>query len=536
MVFLRMLFYGFLVSAASHIMNAQESASPAQQSSSGVMTLRSTSQLVFMDVTVLDRKGRPVVKGLTRDDFNITEDKRPQTIFSFEPPQAHLSSSAAESGKAPVTIFVLDRLNSQFEDFAFLNYEIKKYLRSMPRELDSPSELLVLGNNSLEMVQSYTRSREDLLYAVDHIRPALPLKMMNGEFFAERFAQSMDALQQIALQSNGVPGRKNIVWLGHGGPNLNTNGLGAGPIVDKLNRYVHNTTNLLVDARISLFVLYPGLPVNAPSLDFSNDSIDADPTGQDPFAGDVGFSNMVNATGGKLFYNRNDVDTEIRTSEDFGSNYYTLTYQPQAGDLDGKFRRIRVTLRDPNLRVVTKVGYYAPEKTAAADPRRKSLTNIYEAAQSTIPFTALDMTIEGTVRHPDTDSVAFTVVLKSRNINWQPQENGTSTAQLLLGAAALSSRRDVLASKLESLNVKAGTQDPARLQVLSSRLPVTVRYPRKAQGVRVVVETADSGRMGALELDRKAIAAAPEAPTPEPPPPPPLAPRPTEQAAPSAKP
>jgi hypothetical protein len=247
---------------------------------------------------------------------------------------------------------------------------------------------------------------------------------------------------------------------------------------------------------------------------------------------------MVNATGGTLFYNRNDVDTEIRTSEDFGSNYYTLTYQPQEGDLDGKFRHIRVTLRDPDLRVVTKVGYYAPDKTAAADPRRQSLTNIYEAAQSTIPFTALDMTIEGIVRHPDTDSVAFTVVLKSRNLSWQPQDGGTSTTQLLLGAASLSSRRDVLASKLQSLKVSARTQDPAHLQELSSRLPVTVRFPRKAQGVRVVVEVADSGRMGAIELDRKTLDRAPEAPTPEPPPTPPLQPRsgPPEQPTTSPKP
>jgi hypothetical protein len=29
------------------------------------------------------------VSGLTKDDFAITEDKIPQTIFSFEPPEAH---------------------------------------------------------------------------------------------------------------------------------------------------------------------------------------------------------------------------------------------------------------------------------------------------------------------------------------------------------------------------------------------------------------------------------------------------------------
>ena len=45
---------------------------------------------------------------------------------------------------------------------------------------------------------------------------------MNGSFIGERFAQSIDALQQIALQNSGLPGRKNIIWVGHGGPNIFT--------------------------------------------------------------------------------------------------------------------------------------------------------------------------------------------------------------------------------------------------------------------------------------------------------------------------
>src|SRR5271163_5282704 len=77
---------------------------------SQVPTIRVNSRLVFLDVTVLDKKGHIVVNGLTKDDFSITEEKKPQRIFSFETPRAHLpDSSAADdnpAGRAPLTVLV----------------------------------------------------------------------------------------------------------------------------------------------------------------------------------------------------------------------------------------------------------------------------------------------------------------------------------------------------------------------------------------------------------------------------------------------
>jgi hypothetical protein len=45
------------------------------------------------------------VTGLTKDDFTITEDNKPQRIFSFEAPEAHVMSGKEQdenpNGKAP---------------------------------------------------------------------------------------------------------------------------------------------------------------------------------------------------------------------------------------------------------------------------------------------------------------------------------------------------------------------------------------------------------------------------------------------------
>src|ERR1700743_36687 len=110
--------------------------------------LRLNSTLVFLDVTVLDKHGVPGVTRLPRDDFVITEDRQPQRIFSFEPPDAHqLDVGASESeSKAPANIYVLDGLNSRPDDFAYYLYSFRKYLESQPERLSAPAELVLVGN------------------------------------------------------------------------------------------------------------------------------------------------------------------------------------------------------------------------------------------------------------------------------------------------------------------------------------------------------------------------------------------------------
>jgi len=517
-----MRFAGALLGATIllNLCSIQDVEALAQQPASGTPTIQVTSRLVFLDVTVLDKKGHPVVSGLTKDDFSITDDKKPQRIFSFEPPESHVVDSTADAdnsaGKAPVTIFVLDLLDSRFSDFAYIRYMVRKYLVAQPDQLESPAELMVLGNQSLEMVQGYTRSKADLLYALQHIPAALPYKEMNGAFFEERFAQAIDALQQISLQNKGVTGRKNIIWVGHGGPSILTENLPSSD-VDLLNRYVHDTTNMLVDSRMSLFVIYPGLNVNGPGFGWSEASADTDiGDDDDPFSGDINFGVFVNETGGKLFYHRNDINTEIKQSEQLGSEYYTLTYQPAAGNADGKFRRIRVTLRDPNLRAMTKAGYFSPDQKTGAGPRQQRMVNIAEAVRSTIPFNTLGVTIEDLVRHPDTHTAQFTILLNARNLDWKPTGDGRSSVDVLLAAASLGGQRNFLASRVEGLRIFANNVDPVRLANSVTRVPVTIRVPRKTQSLRVVIQLAGNGRSGAAEVNRKQIHAAPEAPTPEP--------------------
>jgi VWFA-related protein len=506
---------------AAFAVRAQEPQSP-NRPTSNPPTIKVTSTLVFVDVTVLDKKGHPVISGLTKGDFTITEDKTPQTIFSFEPPEVHAPNAATDGenpgGKAPATILVLDQLNSRFEDFAYIRYEVQQFLKGQPARLSSPTELLIVGNKSLEMLQSYTRSKAELLDALGHALTALPYKEMSSSFASERFVQSLAALDEIALQNRGVPGRKNIIWMGRGGPSLLLDPIALSEkAIDALKSYEHSTTNMLVDARISLFVIFPGLrvePAVVAPITAMQGLIDI---GDDPFVGDINFGVFANETGGKVFYNRNDLKGAIVESKEWGSRFYTLTYQPTSVGKDGKFRRIRVTLGNPSLRVVTKAGYYAPDANAPIDPQHQKMLRLAEAIQSTIPFDALSLSLSGVERHPDSRSAEFTVALKSTNLTFQPWEQGTSVAQLIVAAASLDQFGNILASRTQGVTLLSHSLNPVNLPEVVSRFPLTVPVPRKTRRVRVTIQLDDDGgRIGSAELDRQSIDAAPESETPRP--------------------
>src|SRR6266536_6268451 len=74
--------------------------SPQTRSSSAPLLESVDVKIINVDVTVTDGSGKPV-NDLTKDDFEITEDGRPQTIKNFSVTQRKMRSS--EGGSVEVT-------------------------------------------------------------------------------------------------------------------------------------------------------------------------------------------------------------------------------------------------------------------------------------------------------------------------------------------------------------------------------------------------------------------------------------------------
>lgn len=492
----------------------------AQSAPPNTPTFKITSNLVYLDVTVLDKKGHVVTSGLTRDDFSITEDNQPERIFSFEPPRAHSAETAGGSaetdsgdGRAPKSIIVLDLLNSSWQQLAHTRVEMLRFLKAQPDRLASPTELMVLRNHTLQRLQGFTRSRSELLDALRHLKPELPFKRNRGEFFGDIFVQSTGALQQIAIECQGIPGRKNVYWIGPGGPPLYLSVVGNrnGPkFVGLVQSDVHLTTNLLVKARITLYLIDPGLHVQRRNNMTSFDPIVSD---LDPFAADVSFANFVNTTGGKLTFNRNFSDKILDKDLPLGSEYYTLTYQPHRVPDDGSFRVIRVAVRNLAYHVLTKTGYYAPEPEIASTVCSETQMTLSAAFTSTVPLNVVPLSLEKVVRHPDADTVTVTVLLSLDGLRWEPDASGGSRSNVIIAAASMDKGDNVLAARLEPASLISHDANPRPGKAATSALSITVPIPRKTEHVRIVAQREGDGGIGSVDLTERELAHAPEAPS-----------------------
>lgn len=341
-----------------------------------------TTRIVVLDVVVTDKKGNLVQRTLDKDDFSVYEDGQLQKIRSFEPPSAHAMPEAGQAvvqsaadlkkiGDAPVTILVLDELNSRFEDMSYSRQMLVKYLMSQPPVLKEPTLLLVATNTSFQQLHDYTQDRDALVQMVKKHQPEFPWKMDQsgkaGAGAVERMAQVLSALQQIAQSSQGTPGRKNLIWVGSGFPSADLVGLPTDE-GNTIERAIQRVTAQMLAARITMYSINPTPDASSTVVLDDPSEIDAsqDANGGDPFsAGTVAFANLATSTGGIAFTGRNDLNNVIGEGIAKGEDYYTISYTPtNDSTAAAQFRKIRVVMKDPNLRATTRSGYY-PD--AAAD-------------------------------------------------------------------------------------------------------------------------------------------------------------------------
>ena len=387
---------------------------------------------VVVDITVYDgngyfSRGNPV-RGLHKEDFEVLENGRPQTVRSFEEHtspsteqrEATLEQTAPPAGERtatpPLSVILVDQASLGFEEQPFLLAELDRFLQGAPG--DSPIAIFALTPN-LRVVQGFTTDRAALLTAIHSktfgIHP-LPSPMLETDDentlstyaaaslraaasqlsstsatgmadqldrldagrlatqAAERTANTLKSFQEIAHYLAALPGRKNLIWLG---TTFTDRPFGLDTEPDPQFK---RTADLLQLARVAVFpidaaglvaygpggvaVPLPGMTSAQSATAVLNQARLDKSLGRNAFHGTM--DDIAERTGGEAYYNTNGLAWAMNRVVEGSAAYYSVTYSSNDREAHSGYSKIQVRLknRHPLWRLSYRRGYFVDDALA----------------------------------------------------------------------------------------------------------------------------------------------------------------------------
>lgn len=324
---------------------------------------------VVLDVVVKDAAGN-AVRGLTKNDFKVLEQKKPQQVRSFEevdfntasnvvvpkapslPPDTYMNvTTQAEYG--PLYVIVYDAVHmeggnpmseSDQGDQIQGRKQLAEFLAAKP---PGTRFALYLLTCTFSQLQGFTTDQSKLLQAFDLGRKEhIPQTFLyQGNCGGADPDLPYVVMRFLGHYLEGLPGRKNLIWMSSQFPAM----VPAFAIQDMTNTGSTTPAQGFADAaptigdswsakirRQAIDALNAGqvsvYPVSVAGLKHSSGT-----AGIDTYADDI-----AEATGGHAYYNSNDIKAELTSATDDGANYYELTWSPPEFKEDSSMRRIQV--------------------------------------------------------------------------------------------------------------------------------------------------------------------------------------------------
>jgi VWFA-related protein len=313
----------------------------ADAPSGSITTLKVTTHETILDVLVTDDNGQPV-RGLTRSDFTVEEDGKPQPIRGFEeydkntlpasaralPPNTYTNSTALPAS-GPVQVFLFDLLGTGPAVMERAKKYIADYLRSMP----AGTHVAVFEFSPTKgpfLLQGVTTDSYAAAAAVDN----LDVEWIRNKVLVYPIA--FVGSHQIADYVAAIHGRKNLIWIKPGSPLpiLHDGGLSWGV---RNMTIVHQLMDLYDIFTREQIAIYPLDPRGVGGLSLMTEAI-ADETG--------------GATS-----NSNDYQGTIANIADSTLHAYTLSFIPPRPAEDGHYHTVTIKLDRPGFHLNYRPGY-----------------------------------------------------------------------------------------------------------------------------------------------------------------------------------
>jgi hypothetical protein len=207
-----------------------------------------------------------------------------------------------------------------------------------------------------------------------------------------------------------LPGRKNLIWFSGSFPiNILPDPDIPGPfaVVASAADEFRETVDLLSRGQVAVYPIDARGMMTQPMLNASQSgsTMNRTPNGFakantkwfEKTAGEQStMQQMAEATGGKPFYNTNDLNEAVSKAIEAGLNYYTIAYTPTNRDWNGNFRKIQVKVDRPGVTLAYRRGYFAddPSKPAHRNPQPNAISDStqYSAIRASMLHGAPDPT------------------------------------------------------------------------------------------------------------------------------------------------
>jgi VWFA-related protein len=395
----------------------------AAQEPASAPAIRFMVRLIQVTVVAEDGDGKPV-SDLKKEDFTLRDKGEVQKVSFFAQqntpaaqvslvgdgpgPQMNFFSNHVESspsGANSVTVLLFDALNTQFRDLSYARTRVINFLQHMQPQ--DQVALYVLTPTRLYVMHDFTNDSETLVRlmggkpekasATSTTNTSAPgpndvkIEKLMSDSLGEsnRFYKGQplnivettsSAMLQIARNTVNIPGRKNLVWISGGFPITMGAAIPLGARDDRqdFSASLSATAKQLGDANVAVY------PVDARGL-FA-------PRGGRRYAS-PNMDSMVliaNGTGGRPFYNTNDIASSIRKAVDDSRVSCVLGYYPSNDHWDAKFREINIKVARPGVHLRYKTGYFAVPANPDNRERNEMLTS--DAIRS--PLQMIDLGLE----------------------------------------------------------------------------------------------------------------------------------------------
>jgi VWFA-related protein len=399
-------------------------------------TFHVQSDLVLVNVTVRDKSGN-FVRNLRAEDFTILEDNKPQKVSSFDVENVDalatqdvaqakaLPSPSSQQALPTATTASAAKAADQFKDRRLIVLffdlsamepdEIDRAITSAEHYVDAqmaPADLvsIVSLGSSLLVNQDFTSDHELLKKQLQAFGEGSgqgfeegttgttegtpdtgqPFTADDTEYNIFNTDRRLEALRSVAEKLSSLQQKKSLIYFSSG---MDRTGI-------ENQSELRAATNAAVRANLAIYTMdLRGLQALVAGGEAQNASL----RGTSAYSG----QSMINAlnsnfttqetlvtlasdTGGRAFLDSNDFSQVFKGVQQDTSTYYLLGYRSTNSARDGRYRRISVKVRVPDVKIDYRRGYYAPADYQHSTKEDKEL-QLQEELASELPATDLPL-------------------------------------------------------------------------------------------------------------------------------------------------